>query len=224
LALLPDHPHHVRVSRHGRRLIRNMLKRVLTRQHAGVVTAQVNSLGHEVHRGDAHATNPLPADTDRIGPGQRIRLGAEFRILLRKLHDSRNLREQQALMREIRHRLLVVITRAVKLRELREKAGEAAGRAKRAAGRARRAVGRWGRLFLVWLRGRPRWARGKLMGRGKVTRTVGNRTRPATVTRTRAARTTATRARDTAPEVPAVRTRAKKETTGTRTRASRPTT
>jgi hypothetical protein len=187
-------PHRVRVSRHGRRLVRNMLKHVLTRQHAGVLTAQVNSIGHEVHSKDRDYGGSPPADAAGIAPGIRVRLGVEFRVLLRKLHDSRNLREQQALVREIRHRLLARIARAVKLRNMADKTRELAGR----AGRATRNAG--SRVW-AWLRILASRTRARVTGRTP-TRTVGGRKRAAVTTRARATRSTAARTRAT-PETPA---------------------
>jgi hypothetical protein len=99
-------PHHRRLPRDARHLIRRI--RALGRTgyvRAGVLHAQVAALDYAVGRRE-NQRRPLPADTDMHAPGDRVRLGTEVRDLLDRLHASRNLREQQALVREIRHAIL----------------------------------------------------------------------------------------------------------------------
>ena len=98
--------HHRRLSRDARHLIRRMLMPGATGyRRAGVLHAQVAALDYAVSRRERR-NMPLPGDTDLNGAGQRVRIGAEVRELLVKLQNSRNLREQQALVREIRHSVL----------------------------------------------------------------------------------------------------------------------
>jgi hypothetical protein len=126
LGILDPHPHHTKPTRHARQIIRRMLRRSLVRQHAGVLDAQSAALVHEVHRRDrGRAQNPLPGES-RIAPGLKVRVGPENRALLRRMLAARNLREMQALAREIRHRVAEAIKRAELLRRVRKQAARKA--------------------------------------------------------------------------------------------------
>lgn len=189
------HPHRRRLPRHARHLVNQMLKlRVGTR--ASVLQTHVRQLDSAVNLADDR--DRLHPDVDRAALGVRVVVGPETRSLLRQLLESRDLRVQQQLVREIGHQILKrVLAAAVRARRV--------ARARERAGRIVRAVRRRGGLVLRWVRGRPRWVRERVTGR--TTRTVGGRT-PATRTRsTPAARTRAavsdgraTRAKKPAPE------------------------
>ena len=139
------HVHDRKLSRQARRVIAQMSRRGITPQYAGVLTAQVNAIGHEVDRKDRDKRESLhlPPDSDRIAPGQRVRLTTEHRALLARLARSRHVREQQALYREIRHAVQRSIQQAARRAAAVAKAKERAGRAASASGRAARAVGSW---------------------------------------------------------------------------------
>jgi hypothetical protein len=99
-------PHHDKLPRDARHLISRLLAFGRTGYHrAGVLHAQIGALDYAVNRREK-VNRPLPSDTDMHAPGQRVRLGADVRDLLARLAASRNLREQQALVREIRHAVL----------------------------------------------------------------------------------------------------------------------
>jgi len=120
-------PHQARLSRHGRGIARRMLRLGLVRQHASVLHAQSAALGHEVGRLDGRQ-RALPGES-QVSPGLKVRVGPENRALLRRLLAARNLREIQALAREIRHRITKAIERAERLQRLRERARKARSRA-----------------------------------------------------------------------------------------------
>lgn len=127
MGIIDPHPHHTRPTRHARQIIRRMLRRGLVRQHASVLDAQSAALSHEVHRRDRGraAGHPEPGES-RIAPGLKVRVGPEHRVLLRRMLAARNLREMQALAREIRHRVAVAIKRAELLRRARAQAARKA--------------------------------------------------------------------------------------------------
>lgn len=135
-------------------------------------------------------------DSDRFAPGVRTAVGPETRSLLKQLLDSRDLRVQQQLVREIVHQLQKRVLAAAKRAARLEKAREVTGRAVRGVRRSR---------LWAWLGSRPRWVREKVTGRA--TRTVGNR-KPATRTRSKPAdltsrtRTPAAGTRTTRPRKP----------------------
>lgn len=175
------HPHRRRLPRHARHIIRQLLKlRVATR--ASVLTAHARQLDSAVnlreHPGRLHA------DSDRSAPGVRVVVGPETRSLLKQLLDSRDLRVQQQIVREILHQLQKRTLAALKRVRAAEKARE---KAREKAGQASRATRRGGVLLLRWFRVLPARARTQFGTRAArtagsrkpVTRTVGNRT-PAT--------------------------------------------
>lgn len=157
------HPHHKKLSRHARQVIRQMNRRGITPQHADVLTSQVNALGHEVDRKDRgkHESLHLPPDSDRIAPGQRVRLTTEHRALLKRLAASRNLREQQALIRELRHAMQARIQQAARRAAARAKVMERTRRATSATGRAARNVGTWVRNSPAHARTAQGWAKAR---------------------------------------------------------------
>ena len=174
---LTGHPHHRRLPRHARHLVRQMLKpRVAAR--AGLLQTHARQLDSAVNLADY--PDRLHPDHDRHAPGVRVAVGPETRSLLRQLLDSRDVRVQQQLVREVIHqvqkRTLAALKRAARLEKARETAGKAA--------RGVRSSRVW-----PWFRSLPSKARNRVAGR--TTRVVGNR-KPAT--RTRAAAGTRTRA------------------------------
>jgi len=100
-------PHHRRLPRDARHILNRLRRPGLTPYRRAVVLhAQVAALDYAVNRREKRRM-PLPAEVPgSIAEGQRVRLGVEVRDLLNKLHESKNLREQQALVREIRHAIL----------------------------------------------------------------------------------------------------------------------
>lgn len=164
--LLKRHPHRRRLPRHARHLVRQMLRpRVAMR--AGTLQTHVRQLDSAVNI--AERPDRVHPDHDRHAPGVRVLVGPETRSLLRQLLDSRDLRVQQQLVREIVHqvqkRTLAALRRAARMEKARELASRAAGAAKRAGGKA-----------VTTARAGRHWV---------VTRTAG-RTGPAPVTRSRA--------------------------------------
>jgi hypothetical protein len=126
LGIIDPHPHHAKLTRHARRLARRMMRPGLVRHHASVLDAQSAALVHEVHGRDrARVPGEMPGES-RVAPGLRVRPGPEHYALLRRLLAARNLREMQALAREIRHRIQKSIRRAERLRKLRENAAKRA--------------------------------------------------------------------------------------------------
>jgi hypothetical protein len=126
LGILDPNPHHTKPTRHARKLINRMLRTGVVPQHASVLHAQAEALVHETHRRDkGRRSNPLPGEP-KLAPGQRVRLGPENRALLRRLRDARNLREMQALAREVQHRIRKAIRAAERRRKLREQAARRA--------------------------------------------------------------------------------------------------
>jgi hypothetical protein len=124
--IIDSNPHHARLPRHARRLARRMARPTIFRHHASVLDAQTAALVHEVHGRDrGGAPSELPGES-RISPGLRVRSGPEHYVLLRRLLAARNLREMQALAREIRHRVQKSIRAAERWRKLREKAAKRA--------------------------------------------------------------------------------------------------
>jgi hypothetical protein len=130
-------PHNVRVPKNARRVIKRMLRVGVTPHRASVLHAQVNVIEHGVNRNDGRKGGVHPADSTSIAPGQRVRLGVETRALLVKLLESRNLRVQQALVRELRHQVM----RRIRARVIR---AQAAMRARNGARTAARWS--WGRM------------------------------------------------------------------------------
>jgi hypothetical protein len=143
-------------------------------------------------------------DSDRHAPGVRVAIGPETRSLLRQLLESRDLRVQQQLVREIRYQVQKRAIAALK----RVKAVE---RSLARAGKIARGARRQGGRLAGWFGSLPARTRARLGGR--VTRTVGNR-KPAA-----RSRTGMTSARTRKPGEPA-RSRKPAERT-TRTRAAR---
>jgi predicted XRE-type DNA-binding protein len=152
-------------------------------------------------------------DHDRYAPGVRVVIGPETRSLLRQLHDSRDLRVQQQLVREIIHqvqkRALAAVRRAKAVEKTREAVSKAArGSAKAGSKAARSTVAAasrawsWARLLGGGVR-HPQAARAsRAGGAGTVTRTrhmTSVRGRGAVPYRGRFAR-----------KLPAARTRAKR--------------
>ncbi len=201
------HPHRRRTPRHARTLIRQMLK-FRTAMRAGTLQVHAMQLDSAVNRKDY--PDRVHPDSDRFGPGVRVVVGPETRSLLRQLLESRDIRVQQQLVREIIHQIQKRTIAAVKRAKRLEKARELAGRSVQATRRAARRHG--GRLG-AWFRSLP--ARAKAGITGRTTRTVGNR-KPATRTRT----TTAARPRAAAGDGRATRTKQPTERTS-RTRAAR---
>lgn len=186
------HPHHRRLPRHARHLVKQLLKpRVAMR--AAVLQRHAVQLDSAVNLRE----NPdrLHPDHDRHVPGVRVVVGPESRSLLKQLLDSRDIRVQQELVREIIHqfqkRMYAAAKRAARLETARRVAGRTASRIRRS------------RLW-PWLRSLPSLV--KALVTGRTTRTVGNRTttrtRRSTTTRTRAAvgDGRATRTKKPAPE------------------------
>jgi len=123
-------PHHRRLHRDARHILARMRARGRTPWvRAAVLHAQVAALDYAVNRHE-RPRMALPRDTDMNAPGQRVRLGAEVRDLLDRLKDSRNLREQQALVREIRHavlrRIVIHLNRSRAIQAARENTARAA--------------------------------------------------------------------------------------------------
>lgn len=190
------HPHRRRLPRHARHLIRQMLKlRVAMR--AGTLQTHARQLDSAVNLKDYPGR--LHPDHDRHAPGTRVVVGLATRSLLRQLRDSRDMRVQQQLVREVVHQLQKRVLTATKNAARLEKARELAGR----AGRAVRGSRLWPWLASLSSRARTRIA-------GRTTRVVGGR-KPAVRTRaTPAARTRAARGdgRAARAKQPATRTRA----------------
>jgi hypothetical protein len=172
MALLERHPHRRRLPRHARHLIRQMLKpRVAMR--AGTLQTHAMQLDSAVNL--AEYPDRVHPDRDRYAPGVRVVVGPETRSLLRQLLDSRDLRVQQQLVREIIHQLQKRVIAAAKRAARMETARKLAGRAVRSARRSR---------LWAWFRTLPARARDKVSGR--TTRTVGNR-KPTVRTRSKPA-------------------------------------
>jgi hypothetical protein len=180
---LATHPHRRRLPRHARHIINQMLKvRVAVR--ASVLQTHARQLDSAVNL--AEDRSRLHPDHDRHALGVRVAVGPETRSLLVQLRDSRDLRTQQQLVREIIHQLTKRMLAALKRAARLERAKAAASRAARATGkRARRARG-W--LALLWVRTRARVAdraRGPRSRAGRGARTTTRLSRSARVTRTR---------------------------------------
>jgi hypothetical protein len=171
---------------------------------AGTLQAHARQLDSAVnlkeHPGRLHP------DHDRDAPGVRVMVGPETRSLLRQLRDSRDIRVQQQLVREVIHqltkRVLTAMKHSERLRKIREGAVKAAKRV-RAAGQRTRAAGQrawsWSRWAGAWVRSTVADRRSRSTGTRHLTRvrgggfgTVPARGRPAAsgrFTRTPAART-----------------------------------
>lgn len=163
------HPHRRRLPRHARHIIRQMLAfRAAAR--GSVLQAHVRQLDSAVNLTDS--PDRLHPDTDRHAPGVRVRVGPGTRSLLRQLLESRDLRVQQQLVREVVHQVQKRLLAAMK-RAARWEKGK------------RAAAGAWFRGLAAGRGARSR-ARARFGSRAPVTRTVGSRTP--------AARTRATRA------------------------------
>ena len=192
------HPHYRRLPRHARHLIRQMMKpRVAMR--AGTLQTHVSQLDSAVNLKE-HPDRVHP-DHDRRAPGVRVVIGPETRSLLRQLLESRDMRVQQQLVREIIHQVQKRTLSAIKRIKAVEKTREVAGKAARGTARAGSRAWSWARL----LGGRARH-----LSAGRAPRTGST----ATVTRTR--HMTTVRGRGPAPyrgrfarKLPA-RTRAKR--------------
>jgi hypothetical protein len=171
------HPHRRRLPRHARHLIKQMLRpRVAMR--AGTLHVHAKQLDSAVNLREY--PDRLHPDSDRHAPGVRVVVGPETRSLLRQLLESRDMRVQQQLVREIVHQLQKRMVAAIKRARRMKKAREMAGKAARGVRRSRL----WG-----WFRSLP--SRAKALATGRTTRTVGNR-KPATRTRTVSSRTRTT--------------------------------
>jgi len=164
----PRHPHRRRLPRHARHLARQMLK-FRTAARGAVLQAHVRQLDSAVNLQDDR--DRLHPDTDRTAPGVRVRIGPETRSLLRQLLESRDLRVQQQLVREIvrqvQKRLIAAMKRSVRWEKAKRAAARAALRARAASRRV------W-----LWTRARARTRFGT-----RAPRVVGSRP-PATRTRT----------------------------------------
>jgi hypothetical protein len=188
----PGHPHRRRLPRHARHIIRQMLKpRAAVR--ASVLQTHAKQLDSAVNLRDY--PDRVHPDSGRHAPGVRVAIGPETRSLLRQLLESRDLRVQQQLVREIIHQVQKRTIAALK----RVKAVE---RSLARAGKIARGARRQGGRLADWFGSLPARTRARLGGR--VTRTVGNR-KPAARTRARTG---------TAP----ARTRARTGTAPARTR------
>jgi hypothetical protein len=134
-----DHPHRRRLPRHARHLVKQLLKPRFLPKRASVLAAHVRQIDSAVNLHDRAAS--LPGDTDRMAAGQRVVLGPESRSLLRQLLESRDLRVQQQLVREIVHQMQKRIQTAAARsqaaetarRKTKQSAVWLAGRAKAAA-------------------------------------------------------------------------------------------
>jgi hypothetical protein len=144
-------------------------------------------------------------DHDRHAPGVRVIVGPETRSLLRQLRDSRDLRTQQQLVREIIHQIQKRVLSALKRAARAEKARRAAEKARERAGRLADRVRR-SRLW-PWLRALP--GRAKKLAGGRTVRVVGNRT---SAPRTRTAAPARTRAKAPAPARPRAKASAPERT------------
>jgi hypothetical protein len=131
------HPHHRRLPKHARHLASQMLALRAAPQRASVLEAHVRQLDHAV---SFHERAGLTGDTDSRALGQRVILGPETRSLLRQLLDSRDMRVQQSLVREIRHqvqrRILAAVARSKAIERARERAARAAAVLRERAARA----------------------------------------------------------------------------------------
>jgi hypothetical protein len=132
------------------------------------------------------------ADVTTYNTGVRTVVGPETRSLLRQLRDSRDVKVQRHLVREvvaqIRKRVNASERRSAMMRRARARAVRAARATARAVPRVARAVPRVARGLWGWLASAVTGTRNIAGGRGR-TRVVGNRT----TTRTRHGTTTRTR-------------------------------
>lgn len=168
------HPHHRRLSRHARHIIRDMLKARVARR-AGTLQVQVRQLDSAVSLHEDQSR--LHPDDDRFAPGVRVALGPETRSLLRQLLESRDLRHQQQLVREIRHQVTRRVIAAVRRIRAVERTRELAGKAVRGARKRGGQLARW----LGRLPARTRDA----VARSNRARVTQRTSRHSTVTRTR---------------------------------------
>lgn len=179
-------PHHRRMPRDARHIARRML-RVRGYHRASVLNAQVGSLEYAVNRQE-QPNLALPGTENGL-TGQRVRIGVEARQMLHELVNSRNLRHQQALVKEINYAILRRIRihtyRSHMIRKVRERTTRASRWTFSRPSRVRDAMRS---------RAQKNW-----QGKGRATRTVGGRA-PA------AARTRAVPAGGRAPRSPAART------------------
>jgi hypothetical protein len=169
-------------------------------QRGGTLQVQVRQLDSAVSL--AESPDRLHPDTDRLASGVRVVVGPETRSLLRQLLESRDLRVQQQLVREIRHQILRKVLAAMK----RIKAIERTMAASAATARAARRRGSW---LLNWFRSAGSRARAQFAGRlhrpAAARKRLVARSRPTLMLEDRADRTTRTRGRGfgTLPERPA---------------------
>jgi hypothetical protein len=142
-------PSNRRLPRASRKLIKHLLSHK-GHHRATELRAAAGELDHSVRSQTEHV--PMPVDPgDRLT--QRVRIGTETRILLRRLLEARSLRVQRALVREFRqdiaNRIALHIRRSERIAAARAKARAAARltvrMAKSAPGRARDAKNRLGR-------------------------------------------------------------------------------
>jgi hypothetical protein len=159
------HPHHRRLPRHARHLARQVLK-LRTATRASVLQVHVRQLDSAVnlreHPGRLHP------DSDRHSPGVRVMLGPELRSLLRQLLETRDVRVQQQLVREIVHQVQKRTLAALKRVRAVERARELGGKAARGA-RAR-GGGLWTWLLSLPARAQARAGRTARAGRKPVAR------------------------------------------------------
>lgn len=137
----PFNVHYHRMHRSARHIVRHMRRASHGYTRAGVLVAQVRALEYAVSLRDTSPSR-LPSQAS-VAAGQRVRIGHDTRELLDRLSISRNLRVQQALVKEIsaqvRKRIKIHRDRSRLLKTARTRTSQAvraAGAPGRAAGRA----------------------------------------------------------------------------------------
>jgi hypothetical protein len=166
------HPHYRRLPRHARHLVKQMLKpRVAMR--AGTLQAHVGQVDSAVNLKDY--PDRVHPDHDRRAPGVRVAVGPETRSLLRQLLESRDVRVQQQLVREIVYQVQKRTIAAARRAKVAEKAralpGKAArGTAKAARGTAKGVSRAWSWTW-PWSRARTARRASRAAGAATVTRT-----------------------------------------------------
>jgi hypothetical protein len=197
------HPHSRRLPKHARHLIGQMLKGRLA-VRGSVLQTQTRQLDSAVNLREH--PDRLHPDHDRHAPGVRVVLGSQTRSLLRQLRESRDIRVQQQLVREIIHQVqkqvLAVLRRAARMEKALERGA-----------RAVRSTRKQGKRLAAWLRVLPRRTRDKWNSRhirvvGGRPRTTAARPRKPAASRTRVGISVWTRtpARTRKPAAPPART------------------
>lgn len=103
MGLLSSDSHYRRLPRSARHLARAMLRRGTGYQRASVVRAAGNALAYAAEV--EHNPGARTPDQGGDAAGQRVRIGAETRDLLKRLLASRNRLHQMALVKEIRQQI-----------------------------------------------------------------------------------------------------------------------